>query len=179
MATGDRSPGVFSLRSWCRRRFGLLLLATAAGLCSGVWGVKNPSCHEVRTAFQIRQIGPLKLVPDVPTTDSTLQICQQRAPTCCTKKMEESYQAAVRRERMESIQTLNFELKYMIVGHITAFQGRNTDKSAKEFFHASIRIYCLSQPIVCPTVFSRFLQEAYKETLTVCSMSVMLPDTYI
>lgn len=39
--------------------------------------------------------------------------------------MEESYQAAVRRERTQSIQALNFELKYMIVGHITAFQGRN------------------------------------------------------
>ncbi|NXM90337.1 GPC5 protein, partial [Oenanthe oenanthe] len=51
-----------------------------------------------------------------------LQICQHRAPTCCTKKMEESYQAAVRRERTQSIQALNFELKYMIVGHITAFQ---------------------------------------------------------
>nr|XP_060623921.1 glypican-5-like isoform X2 [Anolis sagrei ordinatus] len=116
---GDRSPGVFC----CWRRFGLWLLVAAAGL-NGVSGLKNPSCHEVRTAFQIRQIGPLKLVPDVPTTaDSNLQICQQRAPTCCTKKMEESYQAAVRRERMENIQTLNFELKYMIVGHITAFQA--------------------------------------------------------
>ncbi|NWU22520.1 GPC5 protein, partial [Dyaphorophyia castanea] len=51
-----------------------------------------------------------------------LQICQHRAPTCCTKKMEESYQAAVRRERTQSIQALNFELKYMIAGHITAFQ---------------------------------------------------------
>uniref|UniRef100_A0A670JIL4 Glypican-5-like n=1 Tax=Podarcis muralis TaxID=64176 RepID=A0A670JIL4_PODMU len=115
---GDRSPGVFL----CRRRFGLLLLA-AAGLCGGVSGVKNPSCHEVRTAFQIRQIGPLKLVPDVPTADSNLQICQHKVQTCCTRKMEESYQVAVRRERMENIQTLNFELKYMIVGHITAFQA--------------------------------------------------------
>lgn len=57
-------------------------------------------------------------------SESDLQICQHRAPTCCTKKMEESYQAAVRRERTQSIQALNFELKYMIVGHITAFQGR-------------------------------------------------------
>lgn len=64
-------------------------------------------------------------------TDSNLQICQHRAPTCCTKKMEESYQAAVRRERMENIQTLNFELKYMIVGHITAFQGRNNRFNVK------------------------------------------------
>ncbi|XP_061492683.1 glypican-5-like isoform X3 [Rhineura floridana] len=117
---GDRNLGVFL----CRRRFGLLLLATAAaGLCIGVSGVKNPSCHEVRTAFQLRQIGPIYLVPDVPTADSNLQICQHRSQTCCTKKMEESYQAAVRRERKESIQTLNFELKYMIVGHMTAFQA--------------------------------------------------------
>ncbi|XP_064373031.1 glypican-5-like isoform X2 [Dromaius novaehollandiae] len=107
-----------------RRRLGLWLLAAAAvaGLCGGGAAGKSPSCHEVRTAFQLRQIGPLKLVPDVPTADSDLQICQHRAPTCCTKKMEESYQAAVRRERTQSIQALNFELKYMIVGHITAFQ---------------------------------------------------------
>lgn len=45
---------------------GLWLLA-AAGLCGGVAAGKSPSCHEVRTAFQLRQIGPLKLVPDVPT----------------------------------------------------------------------------------------------------------------
>ncbi|XP_050164222.1 glypican-5-like isoform X2 [Myiozetetes cayanensis] len=100
---------------------GLWLLA-AAGLCGGAAAGRSPSCHEVRTAFQLRQIGPLKLVPDVPTAESELQICQHRAPTCCTKKMEESYQAAVRRERTQSIQALNFELKYMIVGHITAFQ---------------------------------------------------------
>ncbi|XP_069720973.1 glypican-5-like isoform X3 [Phaenicophaeus curvirostris] len=98
----------------------LALWLLAAGLCGAAGGA--PSCHEVRTAFQLRQIGPLKLVPDVPTAESDLQICQHRAPTCCTTKMEESYQAAVRRERTQSIQALNFELKYMIVGHITAFQ---------------------------------------------------------
>ncbi|XP_068057444.1 glypican-5-like isoform X2 [Anomalospiza imberbis] len=103
-----------------RAVLGLWLLA--AGLCGAVAAGRSPSCHEVRTAFQLRQIGPLKLVPDVPTAESDLQICQHRAPTCCTKKMEESYQAAVRRERTQSIQALNFELKYMIVGHITAFQ---------------------------------------------------------
>lgn len=51
-----------------RRLLGLWLLAAAtAGLCGGVAAGKSPSCHEVRTAFQLRQIGPLKLVPDVPT----------------------------------------------------------------------------------------------------------------
>ncbi|EMP31375.1 Glypican-3 [Chelonia mydas] len=59
--------------------------------------------------------------------ESDLQICQHRAPTCCTKKMEENYQTAVRRERTQNIQALNFELKYMIVGHITAFQALLTE----------------------------------------------------
>ncbi|XP_053164570.1 glypican-5-like isoform X2 [Hemicordylus capensis] len=179
---GDRSPGVLL----CRRRFGLLLLATAAaGLFSGVSGIKNPSCHEVRTAFQIRQIGPLKLVPDVPTADSNLQICQHRAPTCCTKKMEESYQAAVRRERMENIQTLNFELKYMIVGHITAFQAafetllrfaenhttslfetvyRSMSKEAaepvKELF-TDISLYLLGAQTTVESAFSRFFDSLF------------------
>ncbi|XP_061861295.1 glypican-5-like [Colius striatus] len=123
---------------------GLWLLA-AAGLCGGVAAGKSPSCHEVRTAFQLRQIGPLKLVPDVPTAESELQICQQRTPTCCTKKMEESYQAAVRRERTQSIQALNFELKYMIVGHITAFQEafesllRFTENHTSSLFETAYR----------------------------------------
>ncbi|XP_077205117.1 glypican-5-like isoform X1 [Paroedura picta] len=178
---GAGSPGI-----WCRRRVGLLLLATAAaGLCGGAWGGKSPSCHEVRTAFQLRQIGPLKLVPDVPTTDSNLQICQHRAPTCCTKKMEESYQAAVRRERMENIQTLNFELKYMIVGHITAFQAafesllrlaenhttslfetvyRSLSKEAvepvKELF-TDISLYLLGAQTTVESAFSRFFDSLF------------------
>lgn len=85
-------------------------------------GAKSPSCHEVRTSFQIRQIGPLKLVPEVPAAESDLQICHLTAPTCCTKKMEEFYQAAVRRELVQSIRSLNFELKFLIVDHITEFQ---------------------------------------------------------
>uniref|UniRef100_A0A669QNA6 Glypican 5 n=1 Tax=Phasianus colchicus TaxID=9054 RepID=A0A669QNA6_PHACC len=77
--------------------------------------------------------------------ESDLQICQDRAPTCCTKKMEESYQAAVRRERMQSIQALNFELKYMIVGHTTAFQEafesflRLAENRTRSLFEAAYR----------------------------------------
>ncbi|XP_078522193.1 glypican-5-like isoform X2 [Lissotriton helveticus] len=91
-------------------------------LLPGVGGAKSPSCHEVRTSFQIRQIGPLKLVPEVPAAESDLQICHLTAPTCCTKKMEEFYQAAVRRELVQGIRSLNFELKFLIVDHITEFQ---------------------------------------------------------
>lgn len=67
--------------------------------------------------------------------------------------MEESYQAAVRRERAQSIQALNFELKYMIVGHITAFQGRkfgvvynNSKKSSYLYFSFLLHCMLLSLP---------------------------------
>ncbi|XP_030072364.1 glypican-5 isoform X1 [Microcaecilia unicolor] len=114
---GGRNCAACPSRLWW-----LPLCWLAVVTCTSVSASKSPSCHEVRSAFQSRQIGPLMLVPDVPTLDSDLQICQHRTPTCCTKKMEESYQTAVRRELIQTIQSLNFELKYMIVDHLTAFQ---------------------------------------------------------
>ncbi|XP_018121344.1 glypican-5 isoform X2 [Xenopus laevis] len=81
-----------------------------------------PSCHEVRTAFQLQQVGRGRLVPEVPVEESDLEICQHKAPTCCTRKMEESYQAAVRREIAHNIQALNFEIKFMIVSHKSNFK---------------------------------------------------------
>ncbi|CAM5139010.1 unnamed protein product [Eretmochelys imbricata] len=168
---GDRSPGVLS-----RQRFGLLLLAAAAaaaGLCGGVSAVKSPSCHEVRTAFQIRQIGPLKLVPDVPTAESDLQICQHRAPTCCTKKMEENYQTAVRRERTQNIQALNFELKYMIVGHITAFQ---------EAFESLLRFAENHTTSLFETAYRAMAKEAVepvKELFTDLSLYILGAETTV
>lgn len=89
--------------------------------------VPNMFCTEFFYLVVAFMLGSIILMAFVPflLIESDLQICQNRAPTCCTKKMEESYQAAVRRESMQSIQALNFELKYMIVGHTTAFQGRN------------------------------------------------------
>ncbi|XP_018119403.1 glypican-5 isoform X2 [Xenopus laevis] len=83
---------------------------------------RPPSCHEVRTAFQLQQVGRGRLVPEVPVEESDLEICQHKAPTCCTRKMEESYQAAVRREIAHNIQALNFEIKFMIVSHKSNFK---------------------------------------------------------
>ncbi|KAI1889182.1 hypothetical protein AGOR_G00176440 [Albula goreensis] len=97
------------------------ILATVALLVK-VPGIKTHSCHEVKTAFQSRQIGRLKWVPETPGTDADLQICKHKGPTCCTRKMEESYQIAVRRETLQHIRSYSFELKYLIVGHISSFQ---------------------------------------------------------
>uniref|UniRef100_A0A8C3TUV8 Glypican-5 n=1 Tax=Catharus ustulatus TaxID=91951 RepID=A0A8C3TUV8_CATUS len=154
-----------------RAVLGLWLLA--AGLCGAVAAGRSPSCHEVRTAFQLRQIGPLKLVPDVPTAESDLQICQHRAPTCCTKKMEESYQAAVRRERTQSIQALNFELKYMIVGHITAFQ---------EAFESLLRFAENRTSTLFETAYRPMAKEAaepVKELFTDISLYILGAETTV
>ncbi|XP_036410817.1 glypican-5-like [Megalops cyprinoides] len=97
------------------------ILASLA-LLLNVSDVKPHSCHEVKTAFQVRQIGPLKWVPETPGTDVDLQICKHNGPTCCTRKMEESYLAAVRRETVQNIRSYSFELKYLIMSHAAAFQ---------------------------------------------------------
>ncbi|XP_056149884.1 LOW QUALITY PROTEIN: glypican-5-like [Lampris incognitus] len=80
------------------------------------------SCHEVRTAFQLRQIGPLHRVPETPGTDVDLLVCKHQGPSCCTRKMEESYQFAVKRETLQNIRSYSFELKYLISSHADAFQ---------------------------------------------------------
>uniref|UniRef100_A0A4W5RA42 Glypican 5c n=1 Tax=Hucho hucho TaxID=62062 RepID=A0A4W5RA42_9TELE len=51
-----------------------------------------------------------------------LLVCKHQGPSCCTRKMEESYQVAVRRETLQIVRSYSFELKYLISGHTTAFQ---------------------------------------------------------
>ncbi|XP_040911949.1 glypican-5 isoform X2 [Toxotes jaculatrix] len=80
------------------------------------------SCHEVRTAFQLRQVGPLQRVPETPGTDVDLLICKHQGPSCCTRKMEESYQLAVKRESLHNIHSYSYELEHLISGHSDAFQ---------------------------------------------------------
>ncbi|CDQ65828.1 unnamed protein product [Oncorhynchus mykiss] len=109
------------------QRVDFWLIYLTVVLC-GASGAGVHSCHEVKTAFQLRQIGPLKWVPEAPGTDGELQICKHAGPSCCTRKMEESYQAAVRRETLQNIRSYSFELKFLIVGHASAFQGKDRDR---------------------------------------------------
>uniref|UniRef100_A0A3Q2ZKG5 Glypican 5b n=1 Tax=Hippocampus comes TaxID=109280 RepID=A0A3Q2ZKG5_HIPCM len=80
------------------------------------------SCHEVKTAYMMRQIGQVELVPDSPQTDDSLKVCVHSGPGCCTSKMEESYMAAVRSETQQKIRSYSFELKYLIAGQSKAYQ---------------------------------------------------------
>ncbi|XP_029905620.1 glypican-5-like [Myripristis murdjan] len=80
------------------------------------------SCHEVKTAYMMRQIGPVELVPDRPGTGESLRVCVHAGPSCCTGKMEDSYMAAVRSETQQKMRSYSFELKYLIAGHTKAYQ---------------------------------------------------------
>ncbi|XP_070765562.1 glypican-5-like [Enoplosus armatus] len=102
--------------------FRLILLCCVALPDSGRGSADVDSCHEVKTAYMMRQIGPVELVPDRPGTDESLRVCAPPGPSCCTSKMEDSYMAAVRSETQQKMRSYSFELKYLIAGHTKAYQ---------------------------------------------------------
>ncbi|XP_042277591.1 glypican-5a [Thunnus albacares] len=96
----------------------IFFLACFCGL-----GFGNPNrCDEVRKVFQLRQIGPNQLLPLSPRIGSDLQVCMSRNQTCCTKKMEEKYQVAARRDIQNLLQTSSSSLKFLISRNVAAFQ---------------------------------------------------------
>ncbi|XP_039457555.1 glypican-5 isoform X2 [Oreochromis aureus] len=82
--------------------------------------VDTYSCHEVRTAFQL--VGLINRVPETPVTDADLLFCKHQGPSCCTRKMEASYQFAVKRDTLHSVQVYTLEIKHVIAFHVDAFQ---------------------------------------------------------
>ncbi|XP_057187464.1 glypican-5a [Triplophysa rosa] len=80
------------------------------------------NCDEARKVFQLKQIGPVKYVPETPRTGSDLQVCMSRNVTCCTKKMEERYQVAARRDIQNLLQISSSGLKVLISRNVAAFQ---------------------------------------------------------
>ncbi|KAF3699314.1 Glypican-5 Secreted glypican-5 Precursor [Channa argus] len=101
---------------------GPLWILSAVIFAVNVINVDAYSCHEVKTAFQVRLIGPLQRVPDTPGTDVDLLICKHQGPSCCNRKMEESYQSAVQRDTIHNIHSYSYELGHIISGHSDAFQ---------------------------------------------------------
>ncbi|CAL9695526.1 unnamed protein product [Knipowitschia caucasica] len=89
------------------------------------------SCHEVKTAYMMRQIGPVELVPDRARTDESLRVCAHSGPSCCSSRMEEYYMSAVRSETQQKMRSYSFELKYLISGHAKAY--RETFESLVSF----------------------------------------------
>lgn len=82
----------------------------------------SPNCDEVRKVFQQRQIGPAKSLPEKPRAGDDLQVCTSRNLTCCTKKMEERYQVAARRDIQNLLQISSTQLKFLISRNVAVFQ---------------------------------------------------------
>ncbi|XP_028987877.1 glypican-5 isoform X2 [Betta splendens] len=101
---------------------GALWILSAVIFAVNVAAADAYSCHEVKTAFQLRQVGPLHRVPETPGTDMDLLVCKHQGPSCCNRKMEESYQLAVKRETLHNIHSYSYELEHIINGHSDAFQ---------------------------------------------------------
>lgn len=98
----------------------ILLLASCCYCGSGLGSANK--CDEVRKVFQLRQIGPNHLLPLSPRAGSDLQVCTSKNLTCCTKKMEEKYQVAARRDIQNLLQTSSSSLKFLISRNVAAFQ---------------------------------------------------------
>ncbi|XP_056228036.1 glypican-5a [Seriola aureovittata] len=89
--------------------------------CGSGFGSPN-RCDEVRKVFQLRQIGPIQLLPISPRPGSDLQVCMSKNMTCCTKKMEEKYQLAARRDIQNLLQMSSTSIKFLIARNVAAFQ---------------------------------------------------------
>ncbi|KAM9388324.1 glypican-5 [Phaethornis superciliosus] len=79
-----------------------------------------PSCEGAREV--LRELGPLRGIPESPREGAELQVCTSKKPTCCTKKMEERYQAAARQDIQQVLQTSSAMLKFLISHNAAAFQ---------------------------------------------------------
>lgn len=56
-----------------------------------------------------------------PGTD--LQVCIPKGSTCCSRKMEEKYQAAARLNMEQLLQSASMELKFLVIQNAAVFQG--------------------------------------------------------
>ncbi|NWW96934.1 GPC3 protein, partial [Rhynochetos jubatus] len=101
----------------------LLLLLTAAllGALGGAQPTGEAACRPVRAAFQVLQPGA-KWVPESPVPGSDLQVCIPKGSTCCSRKMEEKYQATARLNMEQLLQSASMELKFLVIQNAAVFQ---------------------------------------------------------
>ncbi|XP_067404122.1 glypican-3 [Emydura macquarii macquarii] len=99
----------------------LALLAAGALCLRGGWGQPDPPCQRVRAAFQRLQPGA-KGLPESPLPGADLQVCVPKGPTCCSRKMEEKYQATARLTMEQLLQSASMELKFLVLQNAALFQ---------------------------------------------------------
>ncbi|NWR63121.1 GPC3 protein, partial [Bucorvus abyssinicus] len=99
----------------------LLLLAALLGAPGAAQPVGEAACRPVRAAFQVLQPGA-KWVPESPVPGSDLQVCIPKGSTCCSRKMEEKYQATARLNMEQLLQSASMELKFLVIQNAAVFQ---------------------------------------------------------
>ncbi|XP_068268237.1 glypican-3 [Nyctibius grandis] len=99
----------------------LLLLAALLGAPGGAQPAGEAACRPVRAAFQVLQPGA-KWVPESPVPGSDLQVCIPKGSTCCSRKMEEKYQATARVNMEQLLQSASMELKFLVIQNAAIFQ---------------------------------------------------------
>lgn len=60
--------------------------------------------------------------------DVDLLVCKHQGPSCCTRRMEESYQFAVKRETLHNIHSYSYELRHLLSEQADAFQGKGWER---------------------------------------------------
>ncbi|XP_048370758.1 glypican-3 [Sphaerodactylus townsendi] len=101
--------------------------AAAVRLCALLWlGVvlsvrAQSACQGVRAAFQTAPQGA-KWLPESPGAGLDLQVCVPKVPTCCSRKIEEKYQAMARSNMEQLLQSASMELKFFIIQNAAVFQ---------------------------------------------------------
>ncbi|XP_054025503.1 glypican-3 [Dryobates pubescens] len=99
----------------------LLLVAALLGAPGGAQPAGEAACRPVRAAFQVLQPGA-KWVPESPVPGSDLQVCIPKGSTCCSRKMEEKYQATARLNLEQLLQATSMELKFLVIQNAAVFQ---------------------------------------------------------
>ncbi|KAM6124776.1 glypican-3 [Phoenicopterus ruber ruber] len=99
----------------------LLLLAALLGAPGGAQPAGEAACRPVRAAFQVLQPGA-KWVPESPVPGLDLQVCIPKGSTCCSRKMEEKYQATARLNMEQLLQSASMELKFLVIQNAAVFQ---------------------------------------------------------
>lgn len=127
----------------------------------GVGNVQNCFWHLTSTSTWLQNINAWTSF----LLDVELSVCKHQGPSCCTRKMEESYHIAVKRETIHNIHSYSYELEYLLSGHLDAFQGKCWGEGA---MLGSVRDPDGQKGCACCTFWSCRLADCYRSKTCSC-----------
>ncbi|XP_035692387.1 glypican-5-like [Branchiostoma floridae] len=128
---------------------GLLVTVLAASFVGGTLSQVQddaavvPTCREVQQAWVYKSLGPKDLVPTAPRIGHDLAVCS-KGKTCCTKRMEDKYLEASKKDFQDVVQSTSAYLKYLVSQNAARFQEQFhglIQKSENETHHLFRNVY--------------------------------------